>query len=101
MKIDRHAEAEWLGSIKEGSGSLTTDSGVLKQANYGFKSRFESGPGTNPEELLAAAHAGCFSMALSGAHRRRHSCRSGFIPKRRSQLKSRKAASPSQNQLWN
>src|SRR4051812_28487394 len=67
MKMDRHAEAEWLGGLKDGQGSLTTDSGVLKQATYGFKSRFESGPGTNPEELLAAAHAGCFSMALSGA----------------------------------
>jgi osmotically inducible protein OsmC len=67
MKVDRHAEAEWLGGLRDGSGSLTTDSGVLKHANYGFKSRFESGPGTNPEELLAAAHAGCFSMAVSGA----------------------------------
>jgi osmotically inducible protein OsmC len=67
MKVDRHAEAEWLGGLKEGSGSLTTDSGVLKHATYGFKSRFESGPGTNPEELLAAAHAGCFSMAVSAA----------------------------------
>lgn len=67
MKVDRHAEAEWLGGLKDGKGSLTTDSGVLSGATYGFKSRFESGPGTNPEELLAAAHAGCFSMALSGA----------------------------------
>jgi osmotically inducible protein OsmC len=67
MKVDRHAEAEWLGGIREGSGSVSTDSGVLKNATYGFKSRFESGPGTNPEELLAAAHAGCFSMAVSGA----------------------------------
>src|SRR5262249_48126920 len=55
------------GGLKDGRGSLTTDSGILNQANYGFKSRFESGPGTNPEELIAAAHAGCFSMALSAA----------------------------------
>jgi osmotically inducible protein OsmC len=67
MKIDRHAEAEWLGGLKDGNGSLTTDSGILNKANYGFRSRFESGPGTNPEELIAAAHAGCFSMALSAA----------------------------------
>lgn len=55
-----------MGGIKDGRGSLTTDSGVLSGTQYSFVSRFENGIGTNPEELIAAAHAGCFSMALSG-----------------------------------
>jgi lipoyl-dependent peroxiredoxin len=62
----RKANAEWNGSIKEGSGSITTDSGVLSDTQYSFSTRFEDGIGTNPEELIAAAHAGCFAMALSG-----------------------------------
>lgn len=61
----RNATAVWNGSGKEGTGNLTAQSGVLKESNYGFKSRFENGPGTNPEELIAAAHAGCFTMKLS------------------------------------
>lgn len=61
----RNATAVWNGTGKEGTGNLTTQSGVLKESNYGFKSRFENGPGTNPEELIAAAHAGCFTMKLS------------------------------------
>ncbi|NGM87952.1 OsmC family protein [Parapusillimonas sp. SGNA-6] len=61
----KKASAVWKGSLKEGGGTISTETGVLKQAPYGFKSRFEDGPGTNPEELIAAAHAGCFSMALS------------------------------------
>ena len=61
----KKAWAVWKGGIKEGSGTISTETGVLKEAPYGFKSRFESGPGTNPEELIGAAHAGCFSMALS------------------------------------
>jgi osmotically inducible protein OsmC len=60
----RKAEAEWNGSLVEGKGRLKTGSGAVDGA-YDFKSRFESGPSTNPEELIAAAHAGCFSMALS------------------------------------
>jgi osmotically inducible protein OsmC len=64
--MDRKATAVWVGGIKDGKGNLTTDSGTLKQTQYSFSSRFESGVGTNPEELLAAAHAGCFTMALSG-----------------------------------
>ncbi|MER8391213.1 OsmC family protein [Mesorhizobium sp. M1340] len=60
----REAEAQWQGSLKEGSGRLRLGSGVFEGA-YSFPSRFENGPGTNPEELIAAAHAGCFSMALS------------------------------------
>lgn len=62
----RKASAVWNGSIKEGGGKITTDSGVLKDTQYSFSTRFEDGFGTNPEELIAAAHAGCFSMALSG-----------------------------------
>ncbi len=62
----RKASAEWKGSIKEGGGTISTESGVLKDTQYSFSTRFEDGVGTNPEELIAAAHAGCFSMALSG-----------------------------------
>jgi lipoyl-dependent peroxiredoxin len=63
----RKANAEWNGTLKEGTGKLTTETGVLKETKYNFVSRFEQGDQTNPEELIAAAHAGCFSMALSGA----------------------------------
>ena len=62
----RKASPEWNGSIKEGGGTISTESGVLKDTQYSFSTRFEDGIGTNPEELIAAAHAGCFSMALSG-----------------------------------
>ena len=61
----RKGRAVWRGDGRNGTGALTTDSGVLSDANYGFKTRFENGPGTNPEELIAAAHAGCFAMALA------------------------------------
>jgi len=61
----RKARAEWRGTGREGDGDLTTDSGVLSQTPYSFKTRFENEQGTNPEELLAAAHAGCFTMALA------------------------------------
>ncbi len=63
--MKRKATAHWEGSGKEGKGHLTTDSTILNQTQYSYLSRFESGPGTNPEELIAAAHAGCFSMKLS------------------------------------
>lgn len=63
--MNRTAEAIWHGALTTGGGTITTQSGVLKDSKYGFKTRFESDPGTNPEELIAAAHAGCFSMALS------------------------------------
>jgi osmotically inducible protein OsmC len=63
--MSRHATAKWHGSGKEGHGHLETQSGVLKDTRYTYKDRFEEGPGTNPEELIAAAHAGCFSMKLS------------------------------------
>lgn len=61
----KKGSAVWRGSIKEGGGTISTETGVLKDAPYGFKARFEDGPGTNPEELIGAAHAACFSMALS------------------------------------
>lgn len=62
----RKAKAHWAGNLKEGKGSLTTASTILKETNYSFKTRFEDGAaGTNPEELLAAAHAGCFTMAVA------------------------------------
>ena len=64
--MKKSASAHWSGGIKDGQGTISTDTQVLRDAPYGFKSRFEDGPGTNPEELIAAAHAGCFSMALSG-----------------------------------
>jgi len=63
--MERTASSVWNGSLKEGKGSITTQSGVLSDAPYSFVTRFENGKGTNPEELIAAAHAGCFTMALS------------------------------------
>jgi lipoyl-dependent peroxiredoxin len=63
--MKRTANAQWRGDLKSGSGTVSTASGVLSQSPYSFRTRFEDGKGTNPEELLAAAHAGCFSMALS------------------------------------
>jgi lipoyl-dependent peroxiredoxin len=63
--MQRKASAVWKGGLKDGQGSVSSDSGVLSNTKYSFKTRFEDGPGTNPEELIAAAHAACFSMALS------------------------------------
>jgi len=63
--MKRKASAEWKGSLKEGKGNISTESGVLDKTQYSFSTRFESGIGTNPEELVAAAHAACFSMQLS------------------------------------
>jgi osmotically inducible protein OsmC len=63
--MKRTASAHWAGGLKEGKGSVSTQSGVLNNTQYSFSTRFENGVGTNPEELIAAAHAGCFSMALS------------------------------------
>jgi osmotically inducible protein OsmC len=65
--MKRSASAVWNGSLKEGNGTLSLAGGALKSAPYSFSSRFESGAGTNPEELIAAAHAGCFAMAVSAA----------------------------------
>ena len=64
--MKRKASAIWNGGLKDGSGKISSDSGVLKGTAYSFGTRFENGIGTNPEELIAAAHAACFSMALSG-----------------------------------
>jgi osmotically inducible protein OsmC len=64
--MKRKASAVWKGGLKDGKGSISSDSGVLENTQYSFSTRFEEGKGTNPEELIAAAHAGCFSMALSG-----------------------------------
>jgi len=63
--IKKNASAIWRGGFKDGGGTISTETGVLKDAPYGFRSRFEDGAGTNPEELIGAAHAGCFSMAFS------------------------------------
>ena len=63
--MQRKGSALWQGDLKSGKGTVTTDSGVLAQKPYSFTTRFENGKGTNPEELIAAAHAGCFTMALS------------------------------------
>ncbi|QXH51609.1 OsmC family protein [Pseudomonas fakonensis] len=63
--MKKTASAVWQGGLKDGKGHISTESGALKDAPYGFNTRFEGTPGTNPEELIGAAHAGCFSMALS------------------------------------
>ena len=65
MTIHKHGSAHWSGDIKRGKGTASTESGVLNQQPYGFNTRFEGEKGTNPEELIGAAHAACFSMALS------------------------------------
>ncbi len=75
--MKRTASAAWSGDLKQGKGTLTTQSGVLKDTPYSFSTRFENGAGTNPEELIAAAHAGCFTMAVSAALGR-----AGFTPQR-------------------
>jgi lipoyl-dependent peroxiredoxin len=64
--MQRKASAQWRGGLKDGKGTVSSASGALKNTPYSFSTRFEDQPGTNPEELIAAAHAGCFSMALSG-----------------------------------
>jgi osmotically inducible protein OsmC len=63
--MERKASAVWKGSLKDGEGTVSSGSGILSNTKYSFKTRFENAPGTNPEELIAAAHAACFSMALS------------------------------------
>lgn len=75
--MKRTASAVWQGSLKAGKGALTAPGGALKNTEYSFGSRFESGAGTNPEELIAAAHAGCFAMALSA-----ELGKAGFTPDR-------------------
>src|SRR5689334_17838842 len=63
----KKGSAVWKGGLKDGGGTVSTESGVLRESPYGFRARFEEGPGTNPEELIGAAHAGCFSMAFANA----------------------------------
>ncbi|MBA2651135.1 MAG: OsmC family protein [Tatlockia sp.] len=63
--MKRHGSAQWQGGLKDGKGSVTTESGVLNHTQYSFATRFENGAGTNPEELIAVAHAGCFTMAFA------------------------------------
>ena len=63
--MKKSGSAVWMGDLKTGQGTISTETGVLRDAPYGFRARFEDGPGTNPEELIGAAHAACFSMALS------------------------------------
>lgn len=75
--MQRKASAVWKGDLKSGNGALSTESGLLREAQYSFVSRFESGAGTNPEELIAAAHAGCFSMAFAA-----DLAKAGFPPER-------------------
>jgi osmotically inducible protein OsmC len=77
MTIKKTASAHWQGGIKDGKGRISTQSGALKDQPYGFNTRFEDQPGTNPEELIGAAHAGCFSMALSAGLGK-----AGFTPTR-------------------
>lgn len=75
--MKRTAAAVWQGTLKEGKGTLSTESGAVKNTPYAFTNRFENTPGTNPEELIAAAHAGCFSMAFSN-----QLTQAGFKPER-------------------
>jgi osmotically inducible protein OsmC len=75
--MEKKANVIWNGPIKEGKGLISTESGILKNAPYGFATRFEGQPGTNPEELIAAAHASCFAMATSAAL-----TKGGFPPRR-------------------
>jgi lipoyl-dependent peroxiredoxin len=75
--MKRTASAVWTGDLKQGKGAITLESGALRDAPYGFDARFESGAGTNPEELIAAAHAGCFTMACSAAL-----TKAGFVPEK-------------------
>ena len=75
--MKRTASAAWQGDLKQGKGTLSSQSGVLKDTPYSFTARFENGPGTNPEELIAAAHAGCFTMAVTATLGR-----AGFVPEK-------------------
>ena len=84
----RKASAVWKGSLKEGKGTISTDSGVLSNTQYSFSTRFENGKGTNPEELIAAAHAGCFTMALSAQLGTQASRRRVWRPRPRSPWKN-------------
>jgi osmotically inducible protein OsmC len=90
--MKRKALAVWNGDLKNGKGKITTDSGALKETQYSFSTRFEDGIGTNPEELIAAAHAGCFAMAFSN-----ELGQAGLTPPRPSPWKRPTRASRSRN----
>jgi osmotically inducible protein OsmC len=77
LSMKRTASAAWSGDLKQGKGTISTQSGVLKDTQYSFSTRFENGIGTNPEELIGAAHAGCFTLALSAERGR-----AGFTPQK-------------------
>ena len=91
----RKAKAEWRGTGRDGSGSLSSDSGVLAETPYSYKTRFENEKGTNPEELIAAAHAGCFTMALAFQLQARVSRPQNSPPKPRSRSRRRARVSAS------
>jgi len=96
---NRTSDAEWRGDLKSGQGKIKLGSGAF-EGSYSFKSRFEEGKGTNPEELIAAAHAGCFSMASPMPSRRAAMRRLRSIPPRRCSSAPCPAASPSAASIW-
>jgi len=98
--MKRNASAVWSGDLKSGKGSISTESGTLKETQYSFSTRFENGVGTNPEELIAAAHAGCFSMAFSAELGKAASRRLPSIRPRRSRWKKPTRVSRSRNRTW-
>ena len=93
--MKKTATAAWSGDLKTGKGTISTQSGALKEQPYGFNTRFGDTPGTNPEELLGAAHAGCFTMALSNILAEAGMVASDWTPRRRSRWTRPTAASPS------
>ena len=95
----RRADAEWQGDLRSGKGQVSLGSGAYS-GPYSFRSRFESGDGTNPEELIGAAHAGCFSMALAAGLSAAGHTPSGFIPWQRSTSNNKIAASRSLVSCW-
>ena len=98
--MKRKGSAVWRGGLKDGKGTVSTDSGVLSNTQYSFSTRFEDGKGTNPEELIAAAHAGCFSMALSAQLGTPASRPSRFRRRRRSHSTRQTEDSRSRRFIW-
>lgn len=78
--MNRYGSAEWHGGLKDGTGTLTTESNILHKTQYSFHTRFEDEKGTNPEELIAAAHAGCFSMAFAAQLEKSIEISKGMFP---------------------
>ena len=98
--MKRHASAVWQGGLKDGKGSINTQSGVLHDTQYSFSTRFENGVGTNPEELIAAAHAGCFAMALSAQFGEAGITPNGSMRRLRCRSKKARAGSRSRRAIW-